>query len=148
MPPGSADVKLVRFCYSPGGTFGNLLWEGRPVEIFTVERPWLNNAPRTSCIPEGIYPCHPRKFFRKGYDAIEVAEVPGRSTILFHIANVPSDVEGCIAPGLALGSLRGEWSVTASSRAFAVLMESWGGKSFRLEVTSIRGPESIPWKAP
>ena len=48
----------------------------------------------------------------------ELQEVPGRSLILFHRGNVPEDVEGCIALGMAHGFIKDEWAVIRSREAF------------------------------
>lgn len=98
------------------GTLGHILVpERRPAtgdyifrKFATIERRWLNNAPNVSCIPDGEYPLVARTwggFFRKykkefGHEFVaEVADVPGRSSILIHRGNTESDVTGCIAVG-------------------------------------------------
>ena len=48
-------VHLERFCYAPEATFGRLT-VGEDLLCYAVERPWRDNAPRISCIPEGTYP--------------------------------------------------------------------------------------------
>lgn len=133
--PGTLDLR--RFCYAPGGTFGGMMVEG--VQLFTVERPWLCNRPYVSCIPEGKYQCWPRRFYRGGYPAVEVGGVPGRTHILFHRANVPEDVAGCIGVGSRLGVLGDKWAVLESLAAFEFFMERWGQRElFDLRIT---GPQ-------
>ena len=46
-------LQLQRFAYTPFGTFGRLYMP--EFQCFTIERPWLNNVPKESCIPEGEY---------------------------------------------------------------------------------------------
>ena len=47
-------LTLTRFCYSEDmGTFGFMDVGGH--RTFVAERPWKNNEPRVSCIPEGQY---------------------------------------------------------------------------------------------
>ena len=100
-------VLLLFRTYFPGGTNGKLDCEGRFV-CYTIELPWLDNAKRVSCIPEGEY------FLRKRYSKkfrwhIEISDVENRSLILFHPANnAEKELNGCIAPvtklsGLGLG---------------------------------------------
>lgn len=113
-------LTLIRFCSAPFGTFGYLDIAG--VRLYTVERPWLDNERNVSCIPPGHYRCAPRRFFRGGYDAIEVLDVPDRTHILFHKANLPRHVEGCIGVGAQLGCLGGEWAVLRSAEGFGELM--------------------------
>jgi hypothetical protein len=127
-------VTLRRFALAPDGAFGILtLPSGR--ELWTAERPWRDNQPRVSCIPPGRYQCGPRRYFRGGYDAIEVRDVPGRSDILFHRGNRPRDVQGCIVVGVRRGCVAGEWGVLGSSEAFDQLMAEVGGETFELTVT-------------
>ena len=115
-------IKLVRFSYSPMGTFGKLY--APDFTCWTVERPWAGNEPNVSCIPpeplEGnscIYPLKTTHFHRGGYDTMEVADVPGRSKILIHRGNVSGNVEGCIAVGMKLGAYGGAWAVLDSKTA-------------------------------
>jgi hypothetical protein len=103
------------------GTFGEYLLNG--VRYYTVERPWLDNAPSVSCIPQGTYICKNRKFHRGGYDAIEITNVPGRSHILFHKANLPMELAGCVAPTSTLGVYKKQWAGLNSSHAFRMLMK-------------------------
>jgi hypothetical protein len=119
------QLRLERFAYAPDGTFGRLLIPGDHPDLFTCERPWLNNAPNVSCIPEGYYPLADRRFFRKGYDAIAVQRVPGRDHILIHKANWPHELEGCIAVGVSWGCVGERIGVASSGAAFAELMEWW-----------------------
>jgi hypothetical protein len=134
-----ADLFIDRFCYSEIGVFGEMLIDGQ--RIYTVEKPWRGNQPSVSCIPTGAYTCKPRRYNRGGYDAIEICDVPDRTHILFHKANVASQLAGCIAPGYRLGCLHGAWAVLNSAQAFKLLMEQYGGLEFRLGIRDIRGHE-------
>ena len=109
-------VLIERVAYTPRGTFGRLVIRdpgkgGNLLELWTVERPWLDNQARISCIPEGTYGLIPSRFYRGGYDAPEIRPVAGRSRILIHVGNTMDDVEGCVAVGLGLGVVRGQWAV-------------------------------------
>jgi hypothetical protein len=111
------NLKLTRFLYDSLGTVGRLtLPDG--TTLYTVERPWLDNAPSISCIPEGLYVLRPRHFFRGGYDTFEITEVPGRTHILFHVANRPHEVEGCSGLGTTWGCDTGGPYVVSSKEAF------------------------------
>lgn len=95
--------------YLPGGTYGDLYVDGRFV-CHTVERPWLNNQPNISCIPEGTYQLDAYKSPRFGdcfivYGGEEHQQIKkfknsngNRWGILIHPANTPSQLAGCIAP--------------------------------------------------
>ena len=88
---------LQRTNYLPNCVMGRLLFAGR--HVYTIERPWLQNIPYESCIPDGVYDLRPFSGARF-QDVWEVCDVPGRSAILIHAANWPHELHGCIAPGL------------------------------------------------
>jgi hypothetical protein len=90
-------VLLLSRTYFSDGTNGKLDCEGRFV-CYTIELPWLNNAKKVSCIPEGEYVLKER-YSKKFRWHIEVADVENRSFILFHPANnAQKELNGCIAP--------------------------------------------------
>ena len=106
---------LERFAYSPESTEGQLFLIDEhyaTVHIcWTLERPWLNNMAGTSCIPEGDYwmAPHTRPGGAKSYIVWgnTVSQAPdispsgcARWGILWHPANQPHELKGCIAPGL------------------------------------------------
>lgn len=71
--------------------------------LYTLELPYKDNEKRISCIPCGEYPLSYRSADQSGkykYDHILVEDVPNRSYILFHVANYPKDILGCIGTGL------------------------------------------------
>ena len=128
---------LTRWCYSPHETFGSLLlpFNGTGYRAYTIERPWFENAPFVSCIPEGSYLCR-RGHFPKHGETFEVTGVSNRSAILFHVANVAKDVQGCIGLGARLGVLDGYWAVHGSAEAFQKFLETLDKvKSFTLVIT-------------
>lgn len=120
--------RLVRFSRNSGhGTFG------RFEKWVTVEDDYPGPA-----IEPGTYICRRTTFHRGGYETFEVTGVPGRSRILWHIANVEEDVKGCIGPGMRLGLLwedededTGEQgyklAVLDSGQAFQEFMEFFNG---------------------
>ena len=95
-------ARLLRSPTTDQGTFGRLQFGGR--SLFTTELPWRNNRQQRSCIPAGVYQValvnSPR--FGRVYG---VANVPGRSHVLIHAANLGGDIDmgwqtqlqGCIA---------------------------------------------------
>ena len=119
-------LELERFAYTDMGTFGRITVGG--VTLYTVERPWLDNKPSISCIPEGLYECHPRWYNGGGYQAIEVANVPNRSHILFHVGNNMHDSAGCILVNSKLGSYENIWSGLGSKAAFKHFMQHLNGR--------------------
>jgi len=115
-------IELVRRAQMSFGTYGTIVMPDGQI-LATVERPWLNNAASISCIPAGEYECRPRRYNRGGYDAVEITNVPDRSYILFHVANVPTDVRGCVGVGNDFGFVKSQWAVTSSKLAFAEFMD-------------------------
>ena len=101
-------------------------------KCFTVERPWLENQRNISCIPNGFYEVRP--FNGRRFKAVaEIKDVPNRSFILFHAANRPTDLEGCIAPGVSF-AFDGDTPYVNNSRfALQSLFEA-AGREFQLEI--------------
>lgn len=102
---------LTRDLYADAYTFGHFdLYDGilRVFSCKTLERPWLCNTARTSCIPADTYPVvleYSPRFDRELY---ELKLVPGRSEVKFHMANYVKQLEGCIAVGLSIGDINGD----------------------------------------
>ena len=123
-------ISLERFCYSEAGTFGKLTignWH-----CFTVERPWADNKPFLSCIPEGQYilkktstPSHKNTFVLTStlLNVREFEQPTGRYAILIHKGNTIEDVVGCIAPGDKLGYVNGKWAVLNSKNTMKEVRE-------------------------
>ena len=104
----------------------------------TIERPWLDNKPRISCIPAGKYRCVPHnwqesdKFRFKQVWRLE--NVPNRSAILIHSANLVGDVIGCIGVGTHIGKIGDETAVLNSRFAIQELRDTIGNNSFEIEI--------------
>jgi len=131
---------IERWADCPFGVFGDLKTAGG-LELYTVERRWLDNRPWVSCIPSGIYTIR-KGDFRGRYPDLEFVEVPGRSAIEIHRANLASSLQGCIAPGLRLGTIDGAWAVINSRQALEDLV-----RSFDHHVRSGGRPEiEITWR--
>lgn len=107
------------------GTFGRL--SVGEFSCYSIERPWLDNTPRESCIPAGCYLMTKGRYNRGGYDAYEIEDVPRRSLIKIHVANIMTDVLGCIGLGTELGVVSNKWAVLNSRRAFDGFMEALDG---------------------
>ena len=138
-------AELVRSQSTGQGTFGRLTFDGQRVS--TLELPWRDNLPQRSCIPVGRYLCRlvqSPKFGR----VYMVTDVPGRSAVLIHSANVAGDVDlgyttqlhGCIAPHMLAGVMRNASGVLQAaglvSRPALRMLMTWAmGKDFDLEIT-------------
>jgi len=111
---------LQRVAYNKERTFG-VLKENKVPFCLTLELPWKDNKPYISCIPSGEYIC--KRFTRpSGVFTWEITKVPGRTLILFHIANLVRDLQGCVGTGEEFGILKNEPAILSSGRAFAEFM--------------------------
>lgn len=100
-------IHVLRVERVPDGVFGRMLVPGHEV-LWTVEDDWKDNEPGESCIPAGQYRLERSFYHKKGYEAFEICDVPGRERILIHKANTEEDVKGCIGLGTRLGPIRVE----------------------------------------
>lgn len=117
---------LERFAYSPLGTFGRIMFNGKT--WYTVERPWLDNKANISCIPEGTYTANRYKSPTPGRGIVwQLNRVPNRSFIQIHPGNTQQDVVGCIALGTVLGCIGDQWAVLHSKIAFNEFMNETAG---------------------
>lgn len=122
-----AKVTIKR-AYLPSGTFGDLYVNDRFL-CHTVERPWINNKAGLSCIPEGVYslekylsPSHGESYIVSGGMVEKFKNNNGnRWGILFHTANLPRQLAGCIAPVSHLGILKGQYGGLSSQAALEKL---------------------------
>ena len=114
-------------------TLGRFWFEGEVV--YTLELPWIDNAPFISCIPAGSYEVeltHSPAFDKKLW---LVKDVEDRSGIRFHAANFVHELEGCIAPGLNKQDIDGDGiiDVINSRKALALMRDNIDDK-FKLDI--------------
>jgi hypothetical protein len=115
-------LKLVRLSELEDSTLGIVLLDNKPLWK-TIELPWRDNQPMVSCIPTGEYTAvkySSPKFGR----ALHIVDVPGRSAILIHPANMASELHGCIAPGLNFGTMEGRPCVWESKKAMERILDA------------------------
>jgi hypothetical protein len=98
-------LRIRRFSLGKYSTVSNWHVVGTDFRCIGVERPWKNNQPFISCIPQGTYSMKLGFFSKGGYPAWEVLNVPGRTEIKIHKGNRPSESFGCPLPGVYLGVL-------------------------------------------
>ena len=121
-------IEIRRAWHNRIGTWGIMAHDYQPFAL-TLEPPWLDNARNVSCIPPGFYTC--QRFIRgSGQVTYQVLRVPGRSSILFHPGNEPTDSQGCILIGEEFGMLNDKPAILASRRAFAEFMALLEGQEF------------------
>ena len=89
---------MLRRTYLTDGTNGDIFGPDKTERCKTIELPWLENAKRKSCIPEGRYRLK-KRFSEKFKHHLILMDVPDRSLILIHPANnAQKELAGCIAP--------------------------------------------------
>ena len=94
------ELVMVRTYYTKGTN--GMLYFGDSFQCYTIELPWLNNAPQHSCIPEGRYRLLIRNSLKHGTHFI-LEDVKDRALILMHPANdALKELKGCIAPVMKL----------------------------------------------
>ena len=96
---------------------------------YSLEQPWLSNAPFESCIPVGLYEVKLGMFHTGGYESYEILTPDSpRSGIKIHIGNTIKDVLGCILVGDAVTRYsNGMLGVLASEDTFNKFMQVMGG---------------------
>ncbi len=146
-------IELLRD-YKSDRTIGGMALEDG-TSLRTIERPWINNTPKVSCIPEGVYKLAQRPSavvtrttHGKYLEGWEVAGVENRSEIMIHIANFPFELLGCIGVGLTIEMMPSqngfELAAKKSAAAFDVLMKALASRDeWYLEIKSMRKPYEI-----
>lgn len=99
------DIYIIRdLFFDNQASLGTLyIYDGKKqlIKCDCIERGWVDNKNRISCIPEGTYPIvweFSDKFKRFLW---EIKDVPGRSECKIHVANFWYQLNGCISPGLS-----------------------------------------------
>ena len=93
------------------------------LQLRTLERPWVFNERKVSCIPSGTYLVK-RHISPKFGQCFKIQDVKGRSDILIHSGNVVNDTLGCVLVGLTSGTVDDTDTamVYSSRKAMAVLL--------------------------
>lgn len=95
----------------------------------SIERGWIDNKKRISCIPVGTYPVrleYSNRFKKKLY---EIYKVENRSECKFHAANYARQLNGCIALGQNRKDIDGDGfkDVTSSRLTMAKFHKALNG---------------------
>ena len=118
-------------------TLTRVLYSGRQTEgyiivgesqFYTLERPWLDNKPFVSCIPLGTYLVKRDTTGKHQYYRLQ--NVPNRSLIEIHAANMCEQLEGCIALGYGFSG----GCLVDSKKACDKFLELVGNEDFYLEI--------------
>lgn len=122
------EATLTRLVGSHGGTWGVLTYPPASLSLRTMERAWIENKRMISCIPVGRYLVRATWSPRFGRKMYLVQGVPQRDGIRIHAANLPHELNGCIALGTAEASypttrklLNSRVAVSRIERAFGML---------------------------
>lgn len=118
------NLKLERDPSTANGTFGELSDENGNFICNTVELPWNDNHPDTSCIPIGSYNFITYFSPKHGFDVWLAQNVPDRADIEIHPANWSSQLLGCIGVGDSIGVISGIPAVLNSQDTFRRLKEA------------------------
>lgn len=106
--------------YQERGTRGKL-YDGQNFICETIERP--KHDKDFPCFEEGYYIAKRYNSPKNKSIVWQLEDVPNRTNIQLHIANWPSELQGCIAPGKEIGSSHtGEPGVLKSRQAFQEFM--------------------------
>lgn len=126
------EYKISRVSTSTkDGTFGVFLINNTPICV-TLEETWLNNIPRESCIPEGVYTV--RAYSGTKYKNVwQIYGVPKRSAILIHWGNTERNTAGCVLMGKYFAKFGDRQGVADSKNTIELLRKTLPNE-FRLYI--------------
>ncbi len=117
---------LERQEFSKDWIIGSFYYDGEFI-CYSLERPYLDNAPNISCVPEGEYELKYHRYKGKldtfaliGETVSHFPSDKQRNLILIHPANKVHELQGCIATGTT--KLSGEGRMVKSLDAHKKLM--------------------------
>ena len=135
-------LKLVTFG-NGACTVGKLYHRGEQI-CCTMEKPWKQNRKSISCIPAGeydlIYRVSPSSgetfYFSNPELGVTLDDESGRTYIQIDVANVQSELDGCIAVGdcFTIFKEEREQAVINSNYTKAHLMEVLGKESHTITI--------------
>lgn len=112
MHNASEYLRLTRIAETPTETLGTLEVRDNGQTVYRcvcTELPDKGNENRISRIPTGTYELRQLEESPAfGYRHFWIVDVPGRSGIKIHIANLEEQLEGCVAPGLRFARVDGD----------------------------------------
>lgn len=108
---------IIKRIASGESTFGVFIDDRNIPFAVTLELPWKDNQHDVSCIPVGTYTVK-RVITPKHGECFEILSVPGRTGILFHIANTFNDLLGCIGVGEKFDPVKGINGIAESTLGY------------------------------
>lgn len=135
-------VTLVRQESTDQGTPGVMTIDDQTFN--SGELPWKNNESNLSCIPVGAYTCHVSHSEHFNRDLYHVLNVPNRTDVMIHPANLFGDTTkgfksqllGCICLGTETGEMEGQMAVMNSKIAIAQFMQLLNNEDFTLIISN------------
>jgi hypothetical protein len=94
---------------------------GQPFAV-TLEHTFADGK---SLLSPGVYDCHRDKYHKGGYDTFEI-EVQGHDRILFHKANLETQLAGCVAIGEKFEDFNGVPGIAESGIGFNQFWAKYG----------------------
>ena len=137
-------LHLIRMVDTGRETFGRLYDDAGDQICYTLEKPWRDNHRNISCIPAISYNVRTTESHRFQKPLFEVVNVPRRSGIRIHPANWQADLEGCIAPGEAVGYPGDQIGVYRSRDAYARIHSVVGDGEWQLHIVDF-STRHEPW---
>lgn len=96
-------ITLSRQPSTKDGTFGDWVSDSN-FSCKTIEKPWLDNAADESCIPCGRYFVLWQWSAKHNCNLYHLQNVPNRTAVEIHPANLQIQLLGCIAPGNSIST--------------------------------------------
>lgn len=116
------SILLTRLAGSNKQTIGNLIVHdvfNTHAQFVTIELPWLNNSPFTSCIPIGFYKAKIISSPTFGW-CIKILNVPNRTNILLHYGNFYTNTKGCILVGDSFAKINNDSQIDITNSRNAI----------------------------
>jgi hypothetical protein len=144
------SATLTRISTGAEGSFGEILTDSGYFCV-TGELPWIENSNNDSCIPSGTYVVNWSFSPKHNKNVYHVQNVPNRSEIEIHSANLMGDTSkgyvsqllGCIAPGKSVATFPAgtapaghlaQKGVTSSTEALTALQADLGTDPWTLTI--------------
>ena len=137
-------IEVRRVFQSNRVTLGSLVAPRLPSPLCTIELPWVGNRIGVSRIPPGEYGWFKWTSPTKGeVIRLDDSGTKPRTAILIHVANVPSNIEGCLGVGMGYHEFDSGWGVARSKIAMDALMEALPSSgTIRIFDSFIKSPPS------